>query len=671
MLSEARARLANTQGKKAKRKARERQLEEARRLAMLQKRRELKAAGIVMRAKPKKDGMDYMADIPFEKQPAPGFYDVSEERAKEGTAPVGQTLRQLEGGKRKQDVQDEADRKKRQKKSKEGPGDAAAAAFAPEKDAAIRRLKEAEQIGKRSRLNLPAPQVGERELEDIVKIGLAGENARALVDEGGDESSRGLLGDYSALQHAKTARTPRTAAEEDTVMLEARNQRNRTIQQTPLLGDENTPLHESALEQGGTGPLGATPRHHTQATPNPLATPLRPGGRLDATPRGDGASMAGTPLRTPMRDNLQINTPLGGEEQALVSQTPRQRRDALKLQFGSLPAPKNDFELVDPSEMVIAEEEAALKRAEDAAERDERNAAVKAEAERLALERRSAAVKRGLPRPISIDASALRGQISSLASADPRAEAERLVALEVIALLEHDAVAHPVPGSAVVGGQAITPLPFIADDLISSARSLVHHELAEAAGLPGADPATLERALSIEHDDEAVLAIWTEAHAATAYDASSRSRVDMSGLTPRARVEGLAALHALAKERMTTESGTAAKSEKRLEKILGGYMARSKALTTQRATVERDLEAARVALASFEMLAEAELGAGPRRLESIEREVADLERRSRDGQSLHAELREQRDALAARCAELEDEVVYREAEALNNAAMTG
>jgi pre-mRNA-splicing factor CDC5/CEF1 len=37
MLSEARARLANTQGKKAKRKARERQLEESRRLAVLQK----------------------------------------------------------------------------------------------------------------------------------------------------------------------------------------------------------------------------------------------------------------------------------------------------------------------------------------------------------------------------------------------------------------------------------------------------------------------------------------------------------------------------------------------------------------------------------------------------------------------------------------------------------
>lgn len=79
MLSEARARLANTQGKKAKRKAREKQLEEARRLASLQKRRELRAAGISVRAKRrKKRGVDYNAEIPFEKRPAPGFYDTSQ-----------------------------------------------------------------------------------------------------------------------------------------------------------------------------------------------------------------------------------------------------------------------------------------------------------------------------------------------------------------------------------------------------------------------------------------------------------------------------------------------------------------------------------------------------------------------------------------------------------------
>ncbi|XP_014679506.1 PREDICTED: cell division cycle 5-like protein, partial [Priapulus caudatus] len=80
MLSEARARLANTQGKKAKRKAREKQLEEARRLAALQKRRELRMAGIDAPARRRRRrGVDYNAEIPFEKRPAKGFFDTSEE----------------------------------------------------------------------------------------------------------------------------------------------------------------------------------------------------------------------------------------------------------------------------------------------------------------------------------------------------------------------------------------------------------------------------------------------------------------------------------------------------------------------------------------------------------------------------------------------------------------
>jgi pre-mRNA-splicing factor CDC5/CEF1 len=64
MLSEARARLANTQGKKAKRKAREKQLSEARRLASLQKRRELRAAGIAWGQKSNKNKrIDYNLEV--------------------------------------------------------------------------------------------------------------------------------------------------------------------------------------------------------------------------------------------------------------------------------------------------------------------------------------------------------------------------------------------------------------------------------------------------------------------------------------------------------------------------------------------------------------------------------------------------------------------------------
>ena len=76
-------------------------------------------------------------------------------------------------------------------------------------------------------------------------------------------------------------------------MNEARNLRNMTMQQTPLLGDENTPLRSSS--DSGTGFESATPRHQIPVTPNPLATPR------------DVNIPAGTPLRTPMRDSLNIN----------------------------------------------------------------------------------------------------------------------------------------------------------------------------------------------------------------------------------------------------------------------------------------------------------------------------------------------------------------------------
>jgi pre-mRNA-splicing factor CDC5/CEF1 len=94
MLNKAKARLANTRGKKAKKRAREKQLEEARRLASLQKKRELKAARISAlrdqgcgskqrqnRKKRKYEESDivYNREIPFYKGPAPGFYDTTDE----------------------------------------------------------------------------------------------------------------------------------------------------------------------------------------------------------------------------------------------------------------------------------------------------------------------------------------------------------------------------------------------------------------------------------------------------------------------------------------------------------------------------------------------------------------------------------------------------------------
>lgn len=80
MIAEAKARLANTLGKKAKRKARERMLDELKRIALLQKRREMKSAGINVRlTKLKKGEFDHINDIVNEHEPVAGLHDVLEE----------------------------------------------------------------------------------------------------------------------------------------------------------------------------------------------------------------------------------------------------------------------------------------------------------------------------------------------------------------------------------------------------------------------------------------------------------------------------------------------------------------------------------------------------------------------------------------------------------------
>jgi pre-mRNA-splicing factor CDC5/CEF1 len=329
MLSEARARLANTQGKKAKRKARERQLEESRRLALLQKRRELKNAGINIKIVNRKKGqMDYNADIPFEKKAVPGFYDTQEEierneKQREAFDPRKQQL----ANKRKGDQEEDGERKKR-KGDKNGPSAAFAAAA---KAGQAQKIREAEQSSKRRALVLPSPQVGESELEEIVKLGMVGERASRLAGEGDNEATKGFVGNYTGIVGSIPIRTPRAPAQEDHIANEIRNIRALTETQSSLLGGENTPLHEGA---GSTGFEGIAPRKHVMQTPNPMASPLRSGGAngVGQTPMRNG--VGATPLRTP-RDNFGLNQ--DGTMQ-LVANTPRDiklRENAMRSQLRS------------------------------------------------------------------------------------------------------------------------------------------------------------------------------------------------------------------------------------------------------------------------------------------------------------------------------------------------
>lgn len=122
MLAEARVRLANTQGKKAKRKAREKQIEEARRLANIQKQRELRAAGIELVSKKKRPrGINYNAEVPFERVPLEiAFKTGKEENPKPNLQLANITLQTLEG--RRRDEEEEQKQKLDQKKIKKLKG---------------------------------------------------------------------------------------------------------------------------------------------------------------------------------------------------------------------------------------------------------------------------------------------------------------------------------------------------------------------------------------------------------------------------------------------------------------------------------------------------------------------------------------------------------------------
>ena len=87
ILQEARTRLANTQGKKSKRKQREKLLNKSKRLADFQKSRELKQAGLLyseMKRRSRKNKREiYMGvEIPFHKPAPVGFHETSVEKEK-------------------------------------------------------------------------------------------------------------------------------------------------------------------------------------------------------------------------------------------------------------------------------------------------------------------------------------------------------------------------------------------------------------------------------------------------------------------------------------------------------------------------------------------------------------------------------------------------------------
>ena len=605
MLSEARARLANTKGKKAKRKAREKQLEEARRLASLQKKRELKAAGIetVKRAKRAK-GLDYNAEIAFERKPAPGFYDVSEERAAqpaafEESAFKPTTMEEMEGP-RKKDLEEQLRKQ-----------DAKRLQIAERHDAlgAVRtaaNLNDPGAVRRRNTLVLPAPRVSERELEEIAKLGRAG-GAGPDFEPGVEDTPGGtLLSEYprapggaGAGPSATPARTP-SAGGHDAILREAAHLSVLSKGQTPLLGGENVSL-------AGSDFSGITPARRDAPTPNPMAA--------GATPARSGAASVSA---TPLRDALRINDANFSDASSLDARDAKRRaaatRDELRDGLASLPAPANEYRIEVPDAPDEAEEEGgdgAGAMEEDLADIRAREAERRREEEAAELRRRSAAIRRDLPRPPpgsrgpAMEAAPSVGAGGSIRASDLSA-ASKTIAAELASLLAHDAARYPPRGEKARAAEAAPDLPRVEDHEMAAATALVAAEVPEVRAEMGhadVSSAAIAEALA-----------GARAETVMGSDGQLLARKSLSKAQRIALLEReLASLAAAA----AADGKRVAKLEHKAGLLTAGLQKRAEALISKLGETADALAAAREERASYERLHEREQRAAPRRIEAL------------------------------------------------------
>ncbi|KAJ8387821.1 hypothetical protein AAFF_G00149700 [Aldrovandia affinis] len=648
MLSEARARLANTQGKKAKRKAREKQLEEARRLAALQKRRELRAAGIdVQKKRKKKRGVDYNAEIPFEKKPALGFYDTSMENY-QSLEPNFKRLRQQHlDGELRNEKEDRERKKDRQKMKKRKESDLPSAI--------LQTSGVSEFTKKRSKLVLPAPQISDSELEEVVKLGQASEIARQTAEESGitNSASSALLSEYNVTNSSMALRTPKTPAAQDKILQEAQNLMALTNVDTPLKGGLNTPLHESDFS-------GVTPQRQVVQTPNTvLATPFRtPSQGSDGlTPKGGltpKPTVGVTPGRTPLRDKLNINAEDGMvdySDPAFAKHLQRESREQLKMGLLALPLPKNDFEIVLPenAERELEEREADESFVEDASEIQLRKQAVRDAEREKELKQRHTAVQRSLPRPSEVNETILRPQNVEPPLTDLQ-QAEELIKKEIITMIHFDSLHHPYtdalakrakgPGSASNSAEHIayldkTPYDKVSEDELKNAdEQLVQEMEVVKHGMGHGD-------LSME----AYSQVWEECYSQVLYLAGQSRYTRANLASKKDRIESLEKKLEVNRGHMTAEAKRAAKMEKKMKVLLGGYQSRAMGLAKQLSDLWDQVEQAQVELRTFQELKKQEDTAIPRRQEALREDVQRQQEREKELQHRFADLLLEKETL--------------------------
>lgn len=442
MLSEARARLSNTKGKKEKRKSRERQMEESRRLTLIQKRREMKAAGLDTDLKlgsRKRKFVDYSVSIPFQKEAPAGFYGTTSEKSQEKALKLDPKKSLLERGKMEftssLQEQEAIARKKGEKMIKKLMKDDAPAVIAAMSD-------ELDPSAMRRRTQLSLPSAAHGDLG--VSGGSSGNDNMKSMDM--HASTNILISDHDNQNEIKSGSNRQALALKAPLrseIMQQELQNHVALRNTPgpmggegynddgeLIGDEDGVSERASISSIGVSVM-------TKDTTVFAAT-------------HSDYSTSSMSLNDQMRLNKKGNV-LEAEFDVPLSLSSAEDRKKKTLQsLGNLPAPEYVYDITVPEDDEDKEGEEAneifVPQEEDASV-TKMKALEATRKEYLAKEmKKSSVVKRQLPRPshLSKESKEILLKENTYLSGDKAlAIASSLVNNEMVLLLEYDIAHHP------------------------------------------------------------------------------------------------------------------------------------------------------------------------------------------------------------------------------------
>lgn len=332
----------------------------------------------------------------------------------------------------------------------------------------------------------------------------------------------------------------------------------------------------------------------------------------------------------------------------------RESREHLRLGLLGLPAPKNDFEIVLPenAEKELEEREIDDTYIEDAADVDARKQAIR-DAERVKeMKRMHKAVQKDLPRPSEVNETILRPLNVEPPLTDLQ-KSEELIKKEMITMLHYDLLHHPYEPSGNKKGKTVgfgtNNAEHIAYLEHNPYEKFSKEELKKAQDVLVQEMEVVKQGMSHgELSSEAYNQVWEECYSQVLY-LPGQSRYTRANLASKKdRIESLEKRLEINRGHMTTEAKRAAKMEKKMKILLGGYQSRAMGLMKQLNDLWDQIEQAYLELRTFEELKKHEDSAIPRRLECLKEDVQRQQEREKELQHRYADLLLEKETLKAK-----------------------